>query len=65
MHIVIVSTAWQNTGHDVVECNCTLKLVAPVSLPTVLTYLHGQQQGKEQKQNHPSGYISSVHFIYK
>ena len=29
--IIIVSTAWQNTGHDVVECNCTLKLVAPGS----------------------------------
>jgi len=38
---------------------------SPLSLPTVLTYLHGQEQGKEQKQRHLSGYINSVHFIYK
>ena len=25
--------------------------INPVSLPTVLTYIHGQEQGKEQKQN--------------
>ena len=56
-HVAVVSTACHYTGHDVVEYNSTVKLVA-LRLYLVLTYMVKSKVRDKNRQRHTSRYIS-------